>query len=197
MKPTNASAGHHHAPEEMHNDDVAHEHSDINIPALIWSAVILAAVVAVTAGLMLLLFNVLENQARARDPKLSPLAMPPTTMPPTTMASPFFGGAPEPKLMTNEPSNLTDVRALEQRQMHGYGWVDEKAGIARIPIDEAKKLMLERGLSVRPDPLTDERLGTRTPASGESSSGRNITRTPAPVAAAPPSTPAPSGHKAP
>ena len=33
----------------MHNDDVAHEHSDINIPALVWSAVILAAVVFGTA----------------------------------------------------------------------------------------------------------------------------------------------------
>ncbi len=179
MKPTNASAGHHHTPEEMHNDDVAHEHSDINIPALIWSAVILAAVVAVTAGLMLVLFNVLETQAKARDPKLSPLAMPATTMPPTTNASPFFGSAPEPKLMANEPSNLKDVRELEQQQLHSYGWVNEKAGVARIPIDEAKKLLLERGLPVRPDPLTDPLLGTRTPASGESSSGRIITRTPA------------------
>jgi hypothetical protein len=205
MKPTSAAAGHgggghHHSPEEMQNDDVAHEHSDINIPALIWSAVILAAVVAGTAILMLLLFNFLESEAKARDPKLSPLAMPATTMPPTTTASPFFGGAPEPKLMTNEPSNLQDVRALEQQLLHGYGWVDEKAGVARIPIDEAKKLMLERGLPVRPDPLTDPRLGTRTPASGESSSGRNITRTPtasAPEAAPTPASPPATGHEAP
>lgn len=197
MKPTNASAGHHHTPEEMHNDDVAHEHSDINIPALIWSAIILAAVVAGTAGLMLVLFNVLETQAKARDPKLSPLAMPATTMPSTTNASPFFGSAPEPKLMANEPSNLKEVRELEQQQLHGYGWVDEKAGVTRIPIDEAKKLTLERGLPVRGDPLTDPHLGTRTPASGESSSGRNITRTLPPAAATPvpAAAPAPPAHE--
>ena len=107
MKPTNASAGHHHhAPEEMHNDDIAHEHVDINIPALIWSAVILAVVVVGTASLMLLLFNFLESEAQARDPKLSPLAMPATAMPPTTTASPFFGSAPDPKLMTGEPPAL-------------------------------------------------------------------------------------------
>ena len=88
----------------MHNDDTAHEHSDINIPALIWSAVILAVVVGGTAVLMLLLFNVLEREAEARDPKLSPLAMPATAMPPTTTASPFFGSAPGPKLMTGEPA---------------------------------------------------------------------------------------------
>ena len=138
MKPTSASAGHHHTPEEMHNDDVAHEHSDINIPALIWSGVVLAAVVVVTAGLMLVLFNVLESQAKARDPKLSPLAMPATTMPPTTNASPFFGSAPDPKLMADEPSNLKGVRELEQQQLHGYGWVDEKGGVTRIPIDRGK-----------------------------------------------------------
>jgi hypothetical protein len=202
MKPTSTAAGHggsghRHSPEEMHNDDVAHEHSDINIPAIISSAVILAAVVVVTAGLMLVLFNVLEQQAKARDPQLSPLAMPATAMPPTTNASPFFGSAPDPKLMADEPSNLKGVRELEQQQLHGYGWVDEKGGVARIPIDEAKKLTLERGLPVRPDPLTDPRLGTRTPASGESSSGRNITRTLAPSApeATPAPAPAPDAHK--
>ncbi len=205
MKPTNppshkASAGghRHHAPEEMHNDDVAHEHSDINISALVWSMVIMFGTVIGTAVLMyLLFFYVLEPQAAARDPKLSPLAMPATTMPPTTTASPFFGGAPDPKLLTDEPMNLTGVRTEEQAQLHGYGWMDEKAGIAHIPIDQAKKLTLER-LAVRPDPLTDDGLGTRRPASGESSSGRNVTKPFAPAAPepAPPAAPKPAaaGH---
>jgi hypothetical protein len=202
MKPTNASAGrHHHAPEEMHNDDVAHEHSDINIPALMWSAGILAAVVGGTALLMLLLFNFLESEAAARDPKLSPLAMPSTTMPPTTTASPFFGGALDPKLMVNEPIRLEEVRRLDAQALTGYGWLDEKAGVARIPIDEAKKLVIERGLPVRPDPLTDDRVGTNVPAGGESSSGRSITRplaAAAPAAATPPPPVAPApGHETP
>jgi hypothetical protein len=196
MKPTKASAGgHHHSPEEMHNDDVAHEHSDINIGALVWSVVIMFGVVAGTAVLMWLLFGFLESQAAARDPKVSPLARPATTMPPTTTASPFFGGAPEPKLMTGEPGYLSQVRDEEQQQLHGYGWLDEKAGVARIPIDEAKKLTIERGLAVRPDPLTDERLGTRRPASGESSSGRNVTRELPAAAAPPPAAPAATEHK--
>jgi len=197
MKPTSASPGHHHTPDEMHNDDVAHEHSDVNIPVLVWSAVVLAAVVAVTAVLMLLLFRFLESQAASRDPKLSPLAMPATTMPATTNASPFFGGARDPRLMTNEPVNLKDARTLEQQQLHGYGWVDEKAGVAHISIDRAKELTLERGLPVRTDPVTDPRLGTRTPATGESSSGRNITRTlvPATAGAAPAPAPAATEHK--
>lgn len=199
MKPTNPASrpagggpGSHHSrasssEDERHNDDTAHEHSDINIPALAWSMVIMFGTVIGTAILMyLLMFYVLEPMAVARDKKLSPLAMPATIMPPTTTASPFFGGAPEPRLMTGEPMHLAEVRAAEQAALHGYGWVDEKAGVARISIDRAKALTIERGLAVRPDPLTDERLGTRRPASGESSSGRNVTRTLAPAAPAPP-----------
>jgi hypothetical protein len=179
--------------DELHNDDVAHEHSDVNIRAVIASAVVVAVVCAVTAVLMYGLFwYVLESQAAARDPRLSPLAMPATEMPPTTTATPTFGGAPDPKLLTNEPTYLSHVRTREQDLLHTYGWVDEKGGVARVPIDEAKKLILERGLPVRPDPVTDPQLGTRVPAGGESSSGRAITRTPStePAPAAPAAAPA-------
>jgi hypothetical protein len=200
MKPTNAPPEpvHHYSPEEMHNEDVAHEAVDINVSALVWSMAVMFGVVAVTAVLMLLLFNFFEGQAAARDPRLSPLARPATTMPLTTTASPFFGDAPDPKLMTDEPMRLNEVRSAEQSRLQGYGWTGEKAGVAHIPIAEAKKLTIERGLAVRPDPLADERLGTRRPASGESSSGRNVTRTLAPAATAAPAPPPPAatGHDA-
>ena len=148
MKPTKASAEpvHHYTPEDMHNEDVAHEHVDVNISALVIDYKFMFGVVAGTAVLMLLLFNLFASQAAARDPKLSPLAMPSTAMPPTTTASPFFG-APEPKLMTDEPKRLNEVRTSEQSLLHAYGWTDEKAGVAHIPIDEAKK--------------TDDRAGAR------------------------------------
>jgi len=40
----------------------------------------------------------------------------------------------------------------------GYGWVDEKAGVVRIPIEQAKALLLRRGLPVAP--------ATASPAAG-------------------------------
>jgi hypothetical protein len=168
----------------MHNDDVAHEHSDINIQAIVMSGVVVLAVCAATAALMYGLFwGVLSRQAAGRDPKLSPLSMPATTMPTTTRTSPEFGGAPEPRLLTNEPGKLRQLLEREQQQLGGYGWMDETTGVARIPIGRAKELMIERGLPVRADPVTDERQGTTVPARGESSSGRIITRPPATDAA--------------
>jgi hypothetical protein len=191
---------HHYSPAELHNEDVAHEHSDINIRAIVWSAVIVAVLCIGTAVLIyFLFFGVFEKQARQRDPQLSPLAMPATNMPATTTASPEFGSAREPRLLTSEPTYLRQSRESEHQVLHGYGWADQKAGVARIPIDEAKKLMLERGLPVRPDPVTDPRVGTHAPASGDSSSGRTITKPPtasAPAAATQPApAPAAPAHK--
>jgi hypothetical protein len=48
-------------------------------------------------------------------------------------------------------------------------------GVARMPIDEAKKLIVERGLPVREGDEVSPTLGTRLPARGESSGGRIIT----------------------
>jgi hypothetical protein len=182
MKPTDSRKGapphHHYTPEELHNVDVAHEHSDVDLRSLLWSAVMLVVVCVGAAILVYVLFWQLEAQAKARDPRLSRLTLPATLMPSTTLASPEFGSSPAPRLLTNEPEKLMELRASELQELESYGWVDEKAGVARIPIDEAKKLLLERGLPVRPDAITDPSVGTHKPAFGESSSGRTITRAP-------------------
>jgi hypothetical protein len=42
--------------------------------------------------------------------------------------------------------DIAALRAEEQAVLESYGWVDEKAGIARIPVAEAMKIVAERGL---------------------------------------------------
>jgi hypothetical protein len=56
---------------------------------------------------------------------------------------------PEPRLQTNPRQDLRDLRSAEDTVLTGYGWVDKNAGIARIPIGEAMKLTVERGLPAR------------------------------------------------
>ena len=170
----------HHEPGEedpLHNVDVEHEHSDINLRAVIGSAIILIVVVTVSQLLMWGLFVVFERQAAANEPALSPLAASPASMPKNQMGTAVF--TPEtiagPQLLTNEPMNLQQQRDKEQKVLHGYGWVNQGAGIARMPIDEAKKLILERGLPVSEGEEVSPTLGTRLPARGESSGGRIIT----------------------
>jgi hypothetical protein len=168
---------HHYSDAEMHNQDVAHEDTDINIRQVLAFAVGMAVLVAVSAALMLILFRVFSNLAARNDPQVSPLAQPSGQTPPA------------PNLMTNEPAGLRKFREEEAKKLEGYGWVDQQGGVARVPIEEAKKLLVQRGLPVRTGgDLTDPSVGTHAPAYGEASGGRTIP-VPRPAAAgAPPGT---------
>lgn len=57
---------------------------------------------------------------------------------------PRLQGAPGHQISPQE--ELRQTRAEAEAALSSYGWVDEKTGIARIPIDEAIKLLAERGL---------------------------------------------------
>jgi hypothetical protein len=56
---------------------------------------------------------------------------------------------PEPRLQTNPREELRDMRAQEDAILGSYAVVDKDAGVVRIPIDEAMKLIVQRGLPAR------------------------------------------------
>jgi len=56
---------------------------------------------------------------------------------------------PEPRLQMDPVAEYRAIRAQEEGILHGYGWVDKDAGIARIPIERAMDLILEEGLPAR------------------------------------------------
>jgi hypothetical protein len=41
------------------------------------------------------------------------------------------------------------MRAAEQKELTSYGWIDKQKQSVRIPIDQAMKLLAERGLPAR------------------------------------------------
>ena len=55
-----------------------------------------------------------------------------------------------PMLETNERGQLRDFLMNQENQLNSYGWVDEKAGVAHIPIEHAMELIVQRGLPVVP-----------------------------------------------
>jgi hypothetical protein len=164
-----------HDADYLHNPEVAHEHTDANIRVLVGFATGLFVVVVIVLLLMGGLFKVLESRAAKNDPALSPLTRPPAQMPTSQVGEPIFGrGSSGPQLLTNEPTVLLKQHTREQEALGTYGWVDQKTGVARIPIAEAKKLIVQRGLPSRAEPA-DATSGTRRAVFGESSSGRVIT----------------------
>lgn len=53
-----------------------------------------------------------------------------------------------PMLETNEMGQFRDFVMNQENQLNSYGWVDENAGVARIPIDRAMDLLVQKGLPV-------------------------------------------------
>jgi hypothetical protein len=56
---------------------------------------------------------------------------------------------PEPRLQVSAPNDLKQYQAAQGEILNSYGWVDQKAGIVRIPIDRAMDILLQKGLPVR------------------------------------------------
>jgi len=56
----------------------------------------------------------------------------------------------EPRLEINERTEINQFRLHEEQRLHSYGWIDESAGVAHIPIDRAMQLIEERGLPTTP-----------------------------------------------
>lgn len=152
-------AGHPHGARD--NPDVVHEQSDINVRAIIGFMAVLAGIVLAIEVAMWGLFNVLHTYEVKNDPYVTPLARPAGQTP------------PEPALQLTPWTDLKQFAADEHRRLTSYGWVDEKAGVARIPISKAKEMLLKRGLPVRPE-LADPSLGTNRAATGDSSGGRSL-----------------------
>jgi hypothetical protein len=173
MTPTDPSHrrdDHLYSDADTHNQDVAHEHSDVNVRALLIFCIGLAVVAAIVHVAVYGLFVVFERQAAASDPVVSPLARPAGELPPA------------PRLLTDEPQNLQRFKASQAEAMKG--------------IDAAKKRLLEQGLPVRPNAPTDAWLGQHSQAWGGSSSGRAIPLATGAPGAAPPPAAAPAQQPA-
>jgi hypothetical protein len=60
---------------------------------------------------------------------------------------------PQPRLETDERTELNGFRQEEEKILYSYGYADKNAGTVRIPIDRAMELIAQRGLPTRPQNL--------------------------------------------
>jgi hypothetical protein len=116
-----------------------YEHTDANIGVMVkfgfW-LIISAIVVHVGLGLM---YWLLIRQSTARlDTREYPLAV---NDPPHLPA--------EPRLQQFPRNEFYEFRMKEDAVLNRYGWVDKNAGTVHIPIEDAMRIMVERGLLSR------------------------------------------------
>ena len=128
---------HAHGPE-AENPSTHHETTDVNIAAILGFAAGLVAVAIVVHLLVWVMFRFFDAR-EARDKAVEyPLAIEQEQRLP-----------PEPRLQTNPRQDLQDLRTQETDALTTYGWVDKNGGVVRIPIDEAMRIVVQRGLPAR------------------------------------------------
>jgi hypothetical protein len=141
-----------------------YEHTDSNVWAIakfgLWLAVT-AIIVHVGIGVM---WRGLVKQSEETNEQRYPLA---------TSIDPKL--PPEPRLQQYPREEVYTFRLNEEEKLHSYGYVNKDAGIVHIPIDEAMRLTVERGLPSR----TEDPTHPATPPGmmpTKSSSGRVMER---------------------
>lgn len=115
-------------------EDHDHERKDVDVPSLFTIGLLLllsCIAIFIVVTLMMRYFKAHEPAVIAGQANV-----------PVTRAQEF----PQPRLIVKPGATLADLRAAEDAELNSYGWVDRNAGIARIPIDRAMQLLLQRGL---------------------------------------------------
>ena len=128
-------------PRAGENPEVRFERTDVDAASLLKFG--FALVVATTAMVLLLwrLYFVFVAQEAARQPP------PPVMKPDAAVLAP-----PPPLLQTAPAKELAQFRAEEDLVLGSYGWVDKEQGVVRIPIEQAMRLLAEKGLAASAPP---------------------------------------------
>ena len=108
-----------------------HEENVISIRFVKWAAGGLATLVVVSLGFLVGMYNVLASRGDVEAPLPESLR---AVRPIQT----------EPPLSADLNAQLSEMRSAETEQIESYAWVDEKQGIARIPVERAMELILTK-----------------------------------------------------
>ena len=132
--------GHHGTGHPVH----AHEKTDAGIHAagILGGAFVILLVFGLVTGYLAFRFF---NAPASVGPPASPL----------TSARVLPNG---PRLQVNAHEDLLEYMQRQQQTLTTYGWLDQKAGVVRVPIDQAMDMVLKNGLQVR---------GAATPAGAQ------------------------------
>jgi hypothetical protein len=117
--------------------EVGFERTDVDAGSLLKAGFYVVAITTAVIFFLAWLYGLFVAQEAARQP-------PPPVMRPDAAAL-----APPPPLLQTAPAqDLAAFRAQEDIILGSYGWVDKEAKLVRIPIEEAMRIVAEKGLPV-------------------------------------------------
>src|SRR5262245_59906407 len=126
------------ASPDQNNVEVVHEESDVNVSAILRYGVGLFLIAAIVHLFLWWLVGVYGRQNELAQTQVYPMS-----------ASQQDRLPPTPRFQQNPQQELQDLRAKQKALLEGYSWANKEAGVVRIPIEEAMRLVVERGLPAR------------------------------------------------
>lgn len=137
----------HYSDDDIVNPETRHEESDVNVRALLWAVVIFIVFAGLTHLILFLQFHAYARYFRNETSQPMTMMTRPSSVPATPRLQPLETSALPPN--ANTPvKDMEEMRAAEEQSMNRAGWVDQQKGVVRLPIDVAKKLVVQRGLPV-------------------------------------------------
>lgn len=139
---------HHHGDGEPVHGDVAYEKVDVNPSAIYIYLIGLAVAVLLSYGACVFVLRGTTKVAEMSDTPPPPIR--------EEMGSEYRAMPPEPRLQGvpghgNDPQ--ADLREKTRQDMDAnerYDWIDQNAGIAQIPVKDAMKIVVDKGLPGAP-----------------------------------------------
>ena len=143
----------------QHENTAGHgsfERRDVGIAGVLYFLAGLAFAGLIVHFVVTGLYSQLQKRTEAQQTPVSPLV---TNAPKDTRhLPPEYNGDydkylqknfPSPQLEIDERTELDRSRLNEEQTLNSYGYIDQKAGTVRIPIDRAMDLIAQRGLPAR------------------------------------------------
>ncbi len=167
--------------EHLHYDDDAifnrethHETSDVNVRALLIFVACFIIFGALTHGIVYAMFSQFRKVEKQKSvgTELTGLKNAPNAnVPAEPRLQPFRAGRGENPTANTPVTDMDDMRASQNATLETYGWVDRQKGVVHIPIEDAKKLALQRGFAVAPPSAPAPAAAPVPPAQQQDASG--------------------------
>jgi hypothetical protein len=122
---------------EMHADSTSphlgYERRDFDIRVIVLFGASLVVLLVGSLALMAWLFALFNVTPKGYGVRGAPVAVTPSR-------------PPGPRLQASPTRDMQDMLQAENARLHSYGWVDQSAGIVRMPIDRAMEFVVQQGL---------------------------------------------------
>lgn len=144
-----------HRNEIPHHQDVAYEQSDLGHRGILTFFVFLTVAALVIMLAMYAMYRGFGVVADKMQPETSPLVKSQGVTSEGlihNIAKVSVQKFPEPRLQSDEPSDMSHFREYEERVLTAQPWTGPN-GVVHVPIDLAMKALAQKGLASRANPV--------------------------------------------